>query len=288
MTPLLIAALLAPAASPAPQGEVRAITLSVVDDKGRPVHTLGPRDVSVQENGVARELTRLELDRRPRTVAVIVDSSAAMSSSYRLNAVDAVLQFLLRLPEGTRYAIWTTGDRPTKVLDYGDNRAAAARALRRVIPRGGNMLLDALVEASRDLPRREDGRSAIVAVTASGIGFTNYDRRQVVDLVEDHPAAVLSVVLDDGGARSPMRAEGDTVGGPDYDYVLSELASRSGGIRETVLSPMALDRALARLGAQLSAQYQAAYVSAASEKDAKVDVTVAVPGVEVHVSGRRR
>jgi VWFA-related protein len=288
MTPLLIAALLAPAASPAPAGELRTITLSVVDDKGRPVHTLEPRDVSVQENGVARELTRLELDRRPLTLAVIVDSSAAMASSYRLNAVDAVLQFLLRLPEGSRYAIWTTGDRPTKILDYGDNRAAAARALRRVIPQGGNTLLDALVEASRDLKHREDGRSAIVAVTASGVGFTNYDRRQVVDLVEDHPASVLSVVLDDGGTRSPMRADADEVGGPDYDYVLSELASRSGGVRETVLSPMALDRALALLGAQLSAEYRATYVSAAPQKDAKVEVTVAWPGVKVRVGDRRR
>lgn len=288
MTPLLIAALLAPAASPPPPGELRTITLSVVDDKGRPVHTLEAGDVSVQENGVARELKSLELDRRPLTVAVIVDSSAAMASSFRLNAVDAVLQFLLRLPEGSRYAIWTTGDRPTKILDYGDNRAAAARALRRVMPQGGNTLLDALVEASRDLKPREDGRSAIVAVTGSGVGFTNYDRRQVADLVEDHPAAVLSVVLDEGGARSPLRAEADEVGGPDYDYVLSELASTSGGVRETVLSPMALDRALARLGAQLSAQYRATYVSAAPARDAKLEVSVAVPGVKVHVGDRRR
>jgi hypothetical protein len=288
MTPLLIAALLAPAASPAPAGELRTLTLSVVDDKGRPVHTLEAHDVSVQENGVARELTRLELDRRPLTLAVIVDTSAAMSSAYRLNAVDAVLQFLLRLPEGSRYALWSTGDRPLKILDYGDNRAAAARALRRVVPQGGNTLLDALVEASRDLKPREDGRSAIVAVTASGVGFTNYDRRQVVDLVADHPAAVLSVVLDDGGARSPLRAEADEVGGPDYDYVLSELASRSGGIRETVLSPMALDRSLALLAAQLSAQYRATYVSAAGGGHAKVEVVVAQPGVKVRVGGRRR
>ena len=288
MTPLLIAALLAQAPSQAPPGELRTITLSVLDDKGRPVHTIEPRDVSVQENGVARELTRLELDRRPLTLAVIVDSSAAMSSSFRLNAVDAVLQFLLRLPEGSRYAIWTTGDRPAKVLDYGDNRAAAARALRRVIPQGGNTLLDALVEASRDLKPAEAGRSAIVVVTASGIGFTNYDRRQVVDVVEEHPAAVFSVVLDEGGARSPLRADADEIGGPDYDYVLSELASRSGGLRETVLSPMALERALGLLAAQLSAQYRATYVTAAPARDPKVEVAVAVPGVKVRVSGRRK
>ena len=288
MTPLLIAALLAPTPSPAPAGELRTITISVLDDKGRPVHTIEPHDLSVQENGIARPLAKLELDRRPLTVAVVLDSSAAMSSSFRLNAVDAVLQFLLRLPEGSRYAIWTTGDRPTKVLDYGDNRAAAARALRRVIPQGGNTLLDALVEASRDLKPAEDGRSAIVAVTASGVGFANYDRRQVVDLVEDHPAAVLSVVLDEGGARAPLRGDADEIGGPDYDYVLAELASASGGIRETVLSPMALDRALNHLAAHLSAQYRATYVTADPGGDPKLEVAVAMPGAKARVAGRRR
>ena len=41
----------------------------------------------------------------------------------------AVLQFLLRLPEGTRYALWTTGDRPVKVYDWSDNRTAACATL---------------------------------------------------------------------------------------------------------------------------------------------------------------
>src|SRR6188508_1028373 len=124
MTPLLVAALLAqgapvPAASAA--GEPRTITLSVVDDKGQPIRTLDANEVSIQENGVARELTRLELDRRPLVLAVVVDNSEPMASTFRLHVADAVTQFLLRLPEGTTYSIWTTGDRPQKIYDFGDN-----------------------------------------------------------------------------------------------------------------------------------------------------------------------
>jgi VWFA-related protein len=290
MTPLLLAAMLlqgAPAPSPAPaEGALRTITLSVVDDKGQPVRTLSGSDVSVQENGVARQLTRLEVDNRPLVLAVIVDNSEPMASEFRLHLADAVTQFLLRLPEGTRYSVWTTGDRPRKVYDYGDNRAAAARALRRAQPQGGNRVLDALVEASKELAEREDARSALVVVTGTGPGFSNYDRRQVVDIVEDTPAEVLSVVFDQG-SRAPFREDDEVVGGVDYDYALSQLAEETGGVRETVLTAMAVERTLHKLAAHLAGQYRATFVSAGG-RDAKLDVAVALPGVKVRVGERAR
>lgn len=287
MTPLLIAALLSQDASPSPAAETRTITFSVVDDKGQPVRTLGPEDVAVQENGVARELQRLELDQRSLAIAVLLDSSVTMAPHYRLYLVDAVLQFLLRLPEGTRYALWTTGDRPSKVYDWGDNRAAAAKALRRVIPQGGNTLLDALVEASRDLKHREDARSAMVVVTGMGIGFAGYDRRQVVDEVEKHPITVLAVEVDEDRSP-PALGSTDHVTGMDYDYVLSTLAKSSGGVRESVLSAMGIERALQGIAAQLTSQYRLTYASAAAARDAKVEVTVALPGVKVRMGAPRR
>jgi VWFA-related protein len=287
MTLLLIAALLSQDASPSPAVETRTIAFSVVDDKGQPVRMLGPDDVAVQENGVARPLERLELDQRPLAVAVILDSSVTMAPHYRLYLVDAVLQFLLRLPEGTKYALWTTGDRPSKVLDWGDNRAAAAKALRRVIPQGGNTLLDALVEASRDLKDREGARSAMVVVTAMGIGFASYDRRQVVDELQKHPVTVLAVEVDEGRSPPALGAS-DHVTGVDYDYVLSTLAKSSGGARESTLSAMGIERALQGIAGQLGAQYRLTYASAAPARDAKVEVTVALPGVKVRMGGSRR
>jgi hypothetical protein len=229
----------------------------------------------------------LELDPRPLVLAVLLDSSVTMAPHYRLYLVDAVLQFLLRLPEGTKYALWTTGDRPTKIYDWGDNRAGAAKALKRVIPQGGNTLLDALVEASRDLKHREDARSAMVVVTGMGIGFSGYDRRHVVEEVQKDPVTVLGVEIDED--RTPPSLGGtDHVTGMDYDYVLSTLARSSGGVRETVLSAMGIERALQGIAAQLTSQYRLTYASAAGARDAKVEVTVALPGVKVRMPVSRR
>lgn len=287
MTPLLIAALLAQDARPSAPAVPRTLVFSVVDDKGQPVRTLGTDEVAVQENGVARPIERLQLDPRPLAVAVVLDTSVAMSPHYRLYLVDAVLQFLLRFPEGTRYTVWTTGDRPSRVYEWGDNRAAVARALRRVIPQGGNTLLDALVEASRDMKSREDARSAIVVVTGMGIGFSGYDRRQVVDEVQKAPVTVLAVEVDDDRSL-PTFGSSDHVTGVDYDYVLATLAKSTGGVRESVLSAMGIEKALQGIAAQLTAQYRLTYASAAMDEDPKVEVTVALPGVKVRMGPPRR
>ena len=287
MTPLLLAALLVQAAPPGVPAETRTITFSVVDDKDEGVRTLAAEDVAVQEDGVARPLQRLELDARPLALAVVLDTSVAMAPHYRLYVVDAVLQFLLRLPEGTRYAIWTTGDRPHKIFDWGDNRAAAAKALRRVPPQGGNTLLDALVESSRDLKAREDARSAIVVVTAMGVGFANYDRRQVVDELKKQPVTVLAVALDEDHSL-PALGSGDQTSSVDYDYVLATAAKSSGGVRETVLSAMGIERALKGIAAQLTSRYRLTYAGAPGPRPPKVEVTVALPGVKVRMGAPRR
>jgi hypothetical protein len=138
--------------------------------------------VALVENGVHRDIASFARDSRPLTLAILVDSSAAVGSAYRLNLVEAVVGLVARLPEGTRYSIWTTGDRPTKVVDYTEDRGAAGAALRRVAPQGGNYTLDALVEASSDLQKlaKEGDRTAVVAVTGLGPEFSYRDSSAAV------------------------------------------------------------------------------------------------------------
>lgn len=294
MSILPIAALLlaqAPpaAAVPPPPAPTRQLMVTVTDAKGEAVEGLAPEEVAVTENGVARELTRLELDRRPLTVAVVLDTSEPVGTLYRLHMVDAVVQFLSRLPEGSKFAIWGTGDRPTRVLDYTDDVPAASRALRRVVPQGGNTLLDAIVEVSRDLVRREGERTAVVVVTALGIGFRNYDRQQVVEEGLRSGAQFSAVQIEEG--RLPPGAERAGIGEVDsshYEYVISGLTEKTGGRRETTLSAMGVDSALRKVGAALRGQYRLTYEGLPGVEDPRVEVTVARPAAKVRVAGPRR
>jgi len=270
--------------------EARTITVSLADEKGGPVTGLRPDEVAVLENGVARSVSRVEPEARPLTVAVIVDSSEPISGVYRLHVVDSVLRFLGRLPKGTRYAVWTTGDRPTKVVDFTDDVTRADRALKRTFPRGGNTLFDAIVEASEELKAKEDLRTAVVVVSGNGLGFTNYDRNHVVDRGIESGHTFMAVNFQEGAVGNGALGAGDGMGQvnrTDYDFVLGSLADKSGGLHEIPLSSMGVDHALDKVAALLGAQYRITYSTLPDLKDRKVEVKVARPGVKVSL-GRSR
>jgi VWFA-related protein len=277
MTGPILAAVLLAQAAPATSAdtEVRALTATVLDQEGEAVVGLERKDVALLENGVARDITSFRPDRRPLSVALLVDTSANVQSAYRLNMVDAILAFVTRLPLETRYAIWTTGDRPEKILDYTDDRQAAARALKMVAPRGGNCLLDALSEASRDLKHlaREGDRSAVVAITTMGAELSYRDKYRAVAEAQDAADLFLALEIEEGGADFEVRT--------NVSYVLDQLTRRSGGALERELSSMATDNGLRELSPYLAAGYRIAYATVPDLKKRKLEVTVARPGTQV-------
>jgi VWFA-related protein len=270
--PLLVCALLA---TPA-QEDSRTIRVTLTAEDGRPISGLDPSEVAVVENGAARVVLEVAPEDRPLTLALIVDNSEATRSALKLSVAPALSGFLQALPAGTTIAIWTTGDRPTKALDYTDDRAAAERAIARLNPIGGNTFLDALVEASRDLGKKKEGeRTAVVAVTGFGPELSYRDRYQVVDDAAKNADTFLSVAYDESRVNFDDRQS--------YEYVLSGLADRTGGRYDTVLTPMAVEGALQKLLGDLKSQYRLTYVPGPDikEKDRKLEVKVARPGTKI-------
>ena len=285
METLLLSGLLwaaqAPAAAPE---EVRSFVATATNDKGGAVTGLGPDDVAILENGVARDLVSIEPEERPVTLAFIIDNSEATRAALRLNLVEAATLLLKGLPEGSTFALWATGDRPTKVLDYTSDRAEAQKALSRLFPRGGNTLMDAVAEASADLgkqgekgDKKEGERAVVVVLTGLTPELSNRDKWRAVDEAEKKAAFFMAVSYEEG--------EGSFEDRQNYDYVLSTLSGRSGGRYETVLSPMAVSGAMAKLVDDLKSQYRVRYVSAPDlkDKDRKLEIKVARPGVKIRI-----
>ncbi|HUL78574.1 MAG TPA: VWA domain-containing protein [Vicinamibacteria bacterium] len=259
----------------APGTEVRALTVSLLDEKDQAATDVSAADVALLENGVARDIVSFKPDHRPLSVAVIVDSSAAVGSAYRLNVVEAVGGLVTRLPEGTRYAVWTTGDRPTKIVDHTDDRQAAANALRRVAPQGGNTMLDALAEASVDLKKlaREGDRTAVVAVTFTGPEFSSLDKYRSAEQAEKSAELFLSIQVNSGGEDFETLS--------NLSYVLDRLARATGGRYDVILSPMGADDALRKVSAHLRSGYRLRYATVADLKKRRLDLRVARPGTKV-------
>ena len=265
----------APAA--APGTEIRAFTATILDDKGGEVTDLSAHDVSVAENGVTRDVVSFRRDARPLSVALLVDSSVGTTSVYRLNMVDAVTGFVSRLPDGARYAVWTTGDRPTKIVDFTEDREAAGRGLRMVASQGGNYLLDAVAEASADLRKllREGDRAAVVVLTATGPELSYRDRYRAAEEGEKSGAVFLAAQIDAAGADMEVRE--------NMGYVLDRLATSTGGRHDTILSAMSADGAMRRLSVALRSAYRVVYASVPGLKKRKLALSVARPKTRVMI-----
>ncbi len=274
-TALLSILLLQAAPADPSAAEVRSVSVVVTDEKGAPVEGLVPEEVALLENGLARDVKALRLDRRPLTLALLVDTSEATSPFFRLNLLDALTAFLRRLPEESRYSLWTTGDRPTKLVDYTADPDEGIRALRRVAPQGGNTMLDALSEASAELKKKEAARTAVVAVSAIGIEFSSRSRFQVVEDVQKNADALFALQINEGDVGTDNRAL--------YEYVFDELARKTGGLYENVLSSLAIDSGLKKVTAALRGQYRLTYVTLPGLKTRKLEVKVARPGVKVRL-----
>lgn len=274
--PLLVCALLTtPAQAETAQEDNRTIRVTVTSDDGKPVSSLDAAEVAVLENGAARVVVEVTPEDRPLTLALIVDNSEATRSALKLSVAPALSSFVQALPANTTIAIWTTGDRPQKVLDYTEDRGAAQRAIARLNPIGGNTFLDALIEASKDLSKKKEGeRTAVVAVTGFDPELSYRDRYQVVDDAAKNADFFSSVAYDESRVNFEDRQS--------YDYVLGGLADRTGGLYQTVLTPMAVEGALQKLLADLKSQYRLTYVPGADikEKDRKLEVKVARPGTK--------
>jgi len=275
MTSVLAAWLLLQAATPGP-AEMRTLSLSITDKDGRAADSLTAEELAILENGVAREIGKVERDTRPLSVAILVDSSEELASVYRLYLIEALTDLIAHLPEGTSYSLWTTGDRPTKLVDLTQDKGAATKALRRVVPAGGNTMLDALVEASRDLKKREGDRTAVFVVTGRTINFSSRDRYRAVEEAQKNAETFLFVAFDEGTAPFESRT--------DYDYVIDKLSKLSGGRAERPISAMGSRSAIQKLGAELAPRWRVTYATVPEIKERRIEVQVSRPGLTVRVA----
>ncbi len=268
-----------------PVGETYSVRAVVADEKGTALRDLEPNDVSLTVDGASVALSRFERDERPARVALLIDSSQPMSTAYRLQFMDAAKAFIASLPATTRVNVWATGDRPQKViddlnLDAEGTAKEVAQRLSRVATTGGNTFLDALVEASEDLQKKEGERKIVVFISGTGPGFASDPRQGIVDDVLKTGVEVAGVLVSEGGGSSG----GGDVSQEDYDYVTATLTDRTGGRLERPLSVMGAGQALQRVAADLRSTYRLTYSYKGAGRRPKIALQVARDKVKVRLS----
>ena len=273
LTAVAVVAALAPA--PAHAQAERSVYASVLDKAGAPVAALTASDFVVREDGVRREVLRAARADETLQIAVLVDTSQAVER--HVNDVRTALKGFVREMSGHELAIIGFGERPTVLADYTADPARLEEGIGRLFARRGSgaYALDAIVEASRGLRRREGARHVIVLITTEGPEFSNRYHQDVLEELYSSATLQSFVLTRRGGPAldDPRRQR---------EITLAEGAVDTGGRREHLLTSMALEDRLRNLAVELKNQYRVDYVRpAALIPPEKIDVEVRDSGLTV-------
>jgi hypothetical protein len=114
-------------------------------------------------------------------------------------------------------------------------------------------MLEAVVEASRDLARREAARPVMVVIATEGPEFSNDYYVSVLKALHESEATLHALILSSGG----MTAQSDET--RNRDAVLWDGPATTGGRRELLLTEMAIPATLDRLASEMKQQYRLVY-----------------------------
>ena len=170
------------------------VNVGVVDQRGRPVMTLGRKDFEVFEDGTKQEITRFETTTAPFSVVMLLDMSGS-TKSFRQNIKLSAARFLDALGPEDRVAVVEFYSKINLLTDFTADRARAAYAISAADGSGDTDLYKALLFSLDKLGRENSRRKAIVVLT-DGVdtGTRNEDRKLLASL---SPEAVGSAIRPD-------------------------------------------------------------------------------------------
>jgi Ca-activated chloride channel family protein len=279
--------------------ELINVAVTVTDGAGRFVPGLRQEDFRIYEDDEPQEISHFSADRVPVSLGIILDTSGSMAGDKFRRAQAALDRFLYDLlgPEDEFFLI-QFNNAPLLEESWTMDRSQISQALRRIEPRGGTAMYDAVSEA---IPLGERGRhrkKAAVIISDGNDTSSNTTITSLREQIRRSELLVYAIGIDGDSPvfsgpprrRPPIRGPlpfpipgrrpqwPPSVPPPDprggvwtrsdervNAAALRAMTDHSGGRTEVILSARELEPATAGIADELSRQYFLAYPAAAAK-----------------------
>lgn len=257
------------------QSVERIVYASVVDQAGGPVRDLAVRDFVVRENSGEREVLRVSPATEPLDLAVLVDTSQAVEP-FIADLRRGLTEFLKAIGTRHQIALIGFGQRPTALVDYTRDMKRVTDGANRLFAQSGSgaYLMDALIDVSRGLRKRENTRRSVLVITSEGPEFSNRYSSDVLDEVRESGARTDVFVITErpASSRALDASQQDLSASTSLQdqtaqqraIALNEAPRMTGGRRDDLVSSMGLGARLRALANELNNQYRVVYARPAA------------------------
>lgn len=237
-----------------------ALYFSLLDSAGNPVKDAAAGNFTLTEDGQQVQIASLApADDEPISVAILLDTSASMTSDKMDAARKAAASFISDLQGGDQAAVLTFDLTAVRRIDFTSDLTAARQVVELVqaTPGAGTCLYDALYQTVQMTAEQPAGRRAIILLTdgkdeASGKPCSHYTADDVIDLATEKDTRVPIYTIGLGSS-----VEVDTL-------TLDRLARETSGRSQYAPQPTQLDALFGLLTTELRSQYVLHYTSAAA------------------------
>ena len=269
LIPVACVIAVAPRLSAREQDTTKTVYFTALDKSGKPLTDFTADDVAVFEDGKMRPTVSVKKATTPLSIVLLADTTKTVSGSgidrrstsgaaageLIRDIRDAFSAFVAQMSTAdpkTEMALMEFGQAAIMVTDFSTKSDDLTKGIGHLVakPNANSVLLEAIMEGSKELEKRPSPRRALVSINVEPSDEDSKEpANNIMKQLSNARAPLFSVSLQKGDLRNPSR-------GP----VLDGLTDKTGGRHDALVGQSALVGMLKQYADLLNAQMEISFM----------------------------